>query len=227
MPRSTNTITARFGPGFPIRRRGRWGPRRSQEHHRHGSPPWAPGQARTRSRHSSARRTVRPGLRRAFARDSSVARAATSPDHLGGPPAPQQRRIRRPTPQDRTNPAGSTEVRRGCGGGHHHSHHDGPHADRGERPGRGEAASRSVRRGPAFAGRTARPIRRPQTAIRGGSRRGEPPPCGDVRLAALLLIAEEPRSGYQVIEELSVGPTASGGPARRGLPALAQLGDEA
>lgn len=58
---------------------------------------------------------------------------------------------------------------------------------------------------------------------RGGGRRRR----GDVRLAALLLIAEEPRNGYQVIEELAERTNGAWRPSSGAVyPALAQLEDE-
>lgn len=63
---------------------------------------------------------------------------------------------------------------------------------------------------------------------RGGpaGRRGRRPK-GDVRLAALLLIAEEPRNGYQIIEELAARTSGAWRPSSGAVyPALAQLEDE-
>lgn len=60
-----------------------------------------------------------------------------------------------------------------------------------------------------------------------GGRRGGRRPRGDVRLAALLLIAEEPRNGYQVIEELAARTGGTWRPSSGAVyPALAQLEDE-
>lgn len=71
------------------------------------------------------------------------------------------------------------------------------------------------RRGPGGDGRGRR-----------GPRRGRRP-RGDVRLAALLLIAEEPRNGYQVIEELAARTGGTWRPSSGAVyPALAQLEDE-
>ena len=49
-----------------------------------------------------------------------------------------------------------------------------------------------------------------------GRRRGRKARRGDVRTAALILLAEEPRNGYQIMQELESAATASGGraPAR-------------
>lgn len=58
---------------------------------------------------------------------------------------------------------------------------------------------------------------------RGGGRRRR----GDVRLAALLLIADEPRNGYQIIEELAARTEGAWRPSSGAVyPALAQLEDE-
>ena len=57
---------------------------------------------------------------------------------------------------------------------------------------------------------------------RGGRRRR-----GDVRLAALLLIAETPRNGYQIIQELSARTDGHWKPSPGAIyPALSQLEDE-
>lgn len=64
---------------------------------------------------------------------------------------------------------------------------------------------------------------------RGGARLGRPGRRrrGDVRTAALLLIAEEPRNGYQIIEELSARTNGAWRPSSGAIyPALAQLEDE-
>ena len=61
----------------------------------------------------------------------------------------------------------------------------------------------------------------------GGSRRGPRARRGDIRTAALLLLAEEPRNGYQLMQELE---ERSGGVWRPSpgsvYPALSQLEDE-
>jgi DNA-binding PadR family transcriptional regulator len=61
----------------------------------------------------------------------------------------------------------------------------------------------------------------------GGFPRGPRARRGDVRAAALLLLAEEPRNGYQIMQEIE---QRSGGVWRPSpgsvYPALAQLGDE-
>ena len=87
-----------------------------------------------------------------------------------------------------------------------------PDGDRGKRRGgpdgpRGEGRGRRGHGGP-------------------GGRRGRRPK-GDVRLAALLLIAEEPRNGYQIIEELASRSSGAWKPSSGAVyPALAQLEDE-
>ena len=59
---------------------------------------------------------------------------------------------------------------------------------------------------------------------RGGGRRAR---RGDVRTAALLLIAEEPRNGYQIIQELDQRTDGRWKPSPGAIyPALAQLEDE-
>jgi len=59
---------------------------------------------------------------------------------------------------------------------------------------------------------------------RGGGRRAR---RGDVRLAALLLIAEEPRNGYQIIQELESRTEGRWKPSPGAIyPALSQLEDE-
>lgn len=58
----------------------------------------------------------------------------------------------------------------------------------------------------------------------GGGRRAR---RGDVRLAALLLIAEEPRNGYQIIQELEQRTDGAWKPSPGAVyPALSQLEDE-
>src|SRR5262245_7937293 len=61
----------------------------------------------------------------------------------------------------------------------------------------------------------------------GGFPRGPPPRRGDIRAAALILLAEEPRNGYQLMQEIE---QRSGGVWRPSpgsvYPALSQLEDE-
>ncbi len=103
----------------------------------------------------------------------------------------------------------STEERPGCGHGHHHHrpHHRGgfAHGPRGE-----------------FGG--------PFGGFMGGGGprgRGRKARRGDIRTAALLLLAEEPRNGYQIMQEVQ---ERSGGVWRASpgsvYPALQQLEDE-
>ncbi|MFN8099491.1 MAG: PadR family transcriptional regulator [Dermatophilaceae bacterium] len=222
-----------FGPGFPFDAEGPRGPRRSREHHQHGSRRGGPGQGENpfeaflgEGGPFGPRGAFGP--RGFFGREGGDVARAIWEAATGAPAAPG---FAGQHPQDRTNPAGSTECGEGCGGGHHHGHHDGPHADRGERPGRGERRRRGpFAEGPAFAEDGPRgPFAGPRgRGPRGGGRRGGPRrPRGDVRLAALLLIAEEPRNGYQVIEELSVRTNGVWRPSPGAVyPALAQLEDE-
>ncbi|MEI2778536.1 MAG: PadR family transcriptional regulator [Tetrasphaera sp.] len=92
--------------------------------------------------------------------------------------------------------------------------HDNPWAEVTDHP-RGERR----RRGPG-------PEARGRRGGGRGGRRGRRP-RGDVRLAALLLIAEEPRNGYQVIEELVARTGGAWRPSSGAVyPALAQLEDE-
>ena len=64
----------------------------------------------------------------------------------------------------------------------------------------------------------------PFAGRRGGGKRAR---RGDVRLAALLLIAEEPRNGYQIIQELDQRTDGRWKPSPGAIyPALSQLEDE-
>lgn len=82
---------------------------------------------------------------------------------------------------------------------------------------------RRSRRGEGHAHRGGRGIRGGR-GHRGGPGRAR---RGDVRLAALLLIAEEPRNGYQVIQELADRTDGRWKPSPGAIyPALAQLEDE-
>lgn len=106
---------------------------------------------------------------------------------------------------------------------------EGPGRPRGEgRPGRGHGPHGGGRgRGPRgggfgpdfpWAGRPGGPG---HFGGRGRARRG------DVRLAALLLIAEEPRNGYQIISELAERTQGAWKPSPGAIyPALSQLEDE-
>ncbi|GAA1806316.1 PadR family transcriptional regulator [Nostocoides veronense] len=107
---------------------------------------------------------------------------------------------------------------RGHGGRrHHHGGHGEQEGADGER-GRGPRGTRGGRGpwGPGGRG----------PGGRGPGGRGRRPK-GDVRLAALLLIAEEPRNGYQLIEELAARTSGAWRPSSGAIyPALAQLEDE-
>lgn len=95
-------------------------------------------------------------------------------------------------------------------------------APEGERRGRrgGRGADRRGTRGGAPHGPGMGPGFGPH---RGGGRRRR----GDVRLAALLLIAEEPRNGYQIIQELDARSNGHWKPSPGAVyPALSQLQDE-
>lgn len=60
-----------------------------------------------------------------------------------------------------------------------------------------------------------------------GGRRGHRARRGDVRIAALLLIAEAPRNGYQIIQELEARTDGRWKPSPGAIyPALSQLEDE-
>lgn len=61
----------------------------------------------------------------------------------------------------------------------------------------------------------------------GGFRRGPKARRGDVRTAALLLLAEEPRNGYQIMQELEERTDGAWRPSAGSVyPALQQLEDE-
>lgn len=61
----------------------------------------------------------------------------------------------------------------------------------------------------------------------GGFRRGPKARRGDVRTAALLLLAEEPRNGYQIMQELEERSQGAWRPSAGSVyPALQQLEDE-
>ena len=60
-----------------------------------------------------------------------------------------------------------------------------------------------------------------------GGRRGPKARRGDVRMAALLLLAEEPRNGYQIMQELETRTRGAWRPSPGSVyPALQQLEDE-
>src|SRR3974377_2215514 len=92
---------------------------------------------------------------------------------------------------------------------HEHRYHERGDEEWGEDRGRGRGRAR-VRRGPGGPGRRGGPVG-PGAAgpvgvgWRGGGRgrRGPGVRRGDVRAAALALLAEEPRNGYQLIQEIA------------------------
>lgn len=98
-------------------------------------------------------------------------------------------------------------------GGHHH-HHPGVHGV--EEP----AAKREFRGGPFGFPRGGGPGG-------GGRGRGRRARRGDIRTAALLLLAEEPRNGYQIMQEVQERSGGIWSPSPGSVyPALAQLEDE-
>lgn len=118
----------------------------------------------------------------------------------------------------------STGARPGCrapgqGGEGRHGHH-GRH---GERGGRGPE-SRGEFGGPFGAG----PFGFGRGGGPGGPRgRGRRARRGDIRTAALLLLAEEPRNGYQIMQEVQERSGGIWSPSPGSVyPALAQLEDE-
>jgi DNA-binding PadR family transcriptional regulator len=98
----------------------------------------------------------------------------------------------------------------GCGPGHHHAHHPGHR-------GRGFAHGPRGDFGGPFAGFGG-----------GGPRgRGRKARRGDIRTAALLLLAEEPRNGYQIMQEVQERSGDVWRPSPGSVyPALQQLEDE-
>jgi DNA-binding PadR family transcriptional regulator len=123
---------------------------------------------------------------------------------------------------------------------HEHRHHE--HEGEGEDWGPGEEAwSRGrgrarVRRGPGGPGKRGGPFGPPGFGPMGwgvgpwsgeGRRRGPRVRRGDVRAAALALLAEEPRNGYQLIQEIAERSGGVWQPSPGSVyPALQQLEDE-
>ena len=71
------------------------------------------------------------------------------------------------------------------------------------------------------------PVRRPGFGPRGPRGRGRKARRGDIRTAALLLLAEEPRNGYQIMQEVEERSDGAWNPSPGSVyPALAQLEDE-
>jgi DNA-binding PadR family transcriptional regulator len=111
----------------------------------------------------------------------------------------------------------STGARPGCRSGRHD----------GERGGDGERGRRERGRGPGFG-----PLGEfggPGGFGRGGGHRGRGRRArrGDIRTAALLLLAEEPRNGYQIMQEVQERSGGIWSPSPGSVyPALQQLEDE-
>ena len=121
---------------------------------------------------------------------------------------------------------------------HEHRHHE--HGDEewgpGEEWGRGRGRAR-VRRAPGGPGRRGGPFGGPGFGPmafafgpwpgEGRGRRGPRARRGDVRAAALALLAEEPRNGYQLIQEIAERSDGVWQPSPGSVyPALQQLEDE-
>ena len=122
----------------------------------------------------------------------------------------------------------------------HHEHRNHEHRERGDEEwgedwGRGRGRAR-VRRGPGGPGRRGGPFGPPGFGAMAfgfgpwpGERRGRGPRVrrGDVRAAALALLAEEPRNGYQLIQEIAERSDGVWQPSPGSMyPALQQLEDE-
>lgn len=105
----------------------------------------------------------------------------------------------------------------------------GPRGDQrrgGERRGGEHRRGHGHGRGPGFDGPMG-PGFGPMGPGFGGPRPGGRRRRGDVRLAALLLIAESPRNGYQIIQEIETRSEGSWKPSPGAIyPALSQLEDE-
>jgi DNA-binding PadR family transcriptional regulator len=122
---------------------------------------------------------------------------------------------------------------------HEHRHHEHERGDEewgpGEEWGRGRGRAR-VRRGPGGPGRRSVPFGGPGFGPMAfgfgpwageGRRRGPRVRRGDVRAAALALLAEEPRNGYQLIQEIAERSGGVWQPSPGSVyPALQQLEDE-
>ena len=118
----------------------------------------------------------------------------------------------------------------------HHEHHERGDEEWGEDWGHGRGRAR-VRRGPGGPGRRGGPFGPPGFGPMAyglgpwpGERRGRRGPRvrrGDVRAAALALLAEEPRNGYQLIQEIAERSDGVWQPSPGSMyPALQQLEDE-
>jgi len=127
---------------------------------------------------------------------------------------------------------------------HEHPHHEHRHHEHGDEDwgpgdegwGRGRGRARA-RRGPGGPGRRGGPFGPPgfgpafwgygPWAGEGKFRRGPRVRRGDVRAAALALLAEEPRNGYQLIQEIAERSGGVWQPSPGSVyPALQQLEDE-
>jgi DNA-binding PadR family transcriptional regulator len=123
-----------------------------------------------------------------------------------------------------------------------HEHHEQRHHERGDEEwgpgeewGHGRGRAR-VRRGPGGPGRRGGPFGPPGFGAMAfgfgpwpgeGRRRGPRVRRGDVRAAALALLAEEPRNGYQLIQEIAERSGGVWQPSPGSVyPALQQLEDE-
>ncbi|MFB9472953.1 PadR family transcriptional regulator [Nonomuraea salmonea] len=105
-------------------------------------------------------------------------------------------------------------------GGHHHGgHHGGPHEHRGRGRGPGGPFPFDFGRGPWGPG--------PWGGRGGWGGRSRKAKRGDVRAAILALLAEEPRNGYQIIQEIAERSEGGWKPSPGAVyPALQQLTDE-
>src|SRR5689334_21736411 len=118
----------------------------------------------------------------------------------------------------------------------HHEHHERGDEEWGEDWDNGRGRAR-VRRGPGGPGRRGGPFGPPGFGpmafgfgtwpAEGRGRRGPRVRRGDVRAAALALLAEEPRNGYQIIQEIAERSGGVWQPSPGSVyPALQQLEDE-
>lgn len=197
-----NPLEAIFGPDGPF---GRGGPLGRGGAFGPGGffGPQAADVARSIWENATAASQERePWARSSGDRDGERDRRERGERHERGPRDERHR-------ERRGGPGGDSREGRADGdpwGGGPHGH--GPHGRGRGRRGPGGPG------GPAFDG------------PRGGRGRGRRPK-GDVRLAALLLIAEEARNGYQIIEELASRTSGTWRPSSGAVyPALAQLEDE-
>src|SRR5271163_3335980 len=107
----------------------------------------------------------------------------------------------------RGGPTEESRGERGCGHGHGHGQGRGTRGRSLGFGGRGDWSGFGGPRGPRGRGRKAR--------------------RGDIRTAALLLLAEEPRNGYQIMQDIEERSGGVWSPSPGSVyPALAQLEDE-